>query len=576
MLDHFLQTIVAHMKSLKENSLFLRVISLCGVFVFAFICAEGQGCDCPKINTCGACNGGLISLTLKFNGSAASSVTASDQMGNVFSAIVNPGASFTFTGSLANQKFVGPNIEVRIGITLNATISSVCGTPVYIGDVFGSFTIVAGQSKNGGSLCCATVSMDNVKPVISNCPTNIIANLPSAACSTSVTWAVPTASDNCSVESFTSDHASGEIFPLGSTPVVYTAVDAYGNTSLCSFSVTVKDITKPVITGCPNNFTVSANSNCNSIATWTAPTATDNCTVSLTSTHNSGETFALGSTAVTYTATDGTGNVSTCIFNVIVVDNSSPIIEGCPSDIEATVDISSCNAVVSWTSPTASDNCSITFSSNHNPGEAFPIGTTEIKYTATDLKGNVTICTFNVIVSNPNEIVLTGCPDEITINANQNGEATVTWGEPEASQQCGTLTTKKSHEPGTVFSIGTTSVIYEFTDDTGSSATCMLKVNVLEPEALFAISKVVTPDGDGINDKWVLTNIENFVNNTVLVVDRWGNKIYAATQYDNENIVWNGTNKNGTKVPTGTYFYSIEIRLQDSVVRKNGYLEVIQ
>lgn len=565
------------MMGLKELSQFLKAITLYGMFTFVSFCAEGQNCDCPKITSCGACSGGLTSLTLKFNGAIASSVTVADQQGIVFSGTVNPGASFNFTGSVVNQKFVGSNIEVRIDAALNVVINTTCGSPVFVGSTFGSFTITAGQSKNGGAICCAPGAADAIPPAIANCPINIVAALPASGCSMVVNWTAPIASDNCSVESFTSTHAPGSTFPLGVTPVAYTATDAYGNTSTCSFTVTVNDNTKPVIIGCPNDVTVSASSACTAIATWTAPTASDNCTtVSITSNHNSGETFALGTTPVTYTATDGKGNVSTCTFNVIVDDVMNPVIAGCPSSIVVTANSTSCNATVSWIAPTASDNCSVTFTSNHNSGDVFNIGTTEVKYTATDQKGNVTMCTFNVQVRSPGSTSITGCPNSITVNAKQDGKIAVTWDEPQASLQCGTLTIRKSHEPGSLFAIGTTAVVYEFMDNTGTTATCTLNVTVLEPEALFAIGKVLTPDGDGINDTWTLANIENFKNNEVLVVDRWGTKVFDATGYDNEKVVWNGTNKNGTQVPTGTYFYTIEVRLPGSVIKKKGYLEVVQ
>ena len=64
------------------------------------------------------------------------------------------------------------------------------------------------------------------------------------------TWTAPTASDNCGVISFTSTHSSGATFPVGTTTVTYTAEDAAGHETICSFTVTVQDNTPPVITTC--------------------------------------------------------------------------------------------------------------------------------------------------------------------------------------------------------------------------------------------------------------------------------------------------------------------------------------
>ena len=56
------------------------------------------------------------------------------------------------------------------------------------------------------------------------------------------------------------------------------------------------------------------------IVTWTDPTATDNSgiTPTVTQTHQSGDSFNVGTTMVTYTFTDMAGNQATCTFSVSI------------------------------------------------------------------------------------------------------------------------------------------------------------------------------------------------------------------------------------------------------------------
>jgi ELWxxDGT repeat protein len=83
------------------------------------------------------------------------------------------------------------------------------------------------------------------------------------------------------------------------------------------------DILAPTIAGCPSNINLTTTA-ASSTATWTAPTATDNCgTPTLTSNFNSGVIFPIGSTTVTYTARDGANNTSTCNFVVTVTQSGS-------------------------------------------------------------------------------------------------------------------------------------------------------------------------------------------------------------------------------------------------------------
>jgi gliding motility-associated-like protein len=534
--------------------------------------ASAQVCDCPPPSACGPCQGGLTKLTLRLNNFFSYTVTVFDGGGQIFSGVVAPGGTFSFSGSQANEKFQGPNLSVRINGSPNANIGTGCGSDVDVGDRFGTFTVVAGESKNGGALCCHPSDVDDDAPDIDDCPSNRMVNLPANACTAAVSWTPPTADDDCTLASFESNFKPGDQFPVGTTAVVYTAKDKMGNTSTCRFNVTVADVTRPDIVNCPPTVNVSATSSCQAVVTWTPPTATDNCSATMTSTHNPGASFPLGTTKVTYTAKDARGNTATCTFDIHVKDDGKPDFTGCPADISV-VENDGCESTVTWKPPMVADACGgdVMVSSTHKPGEKFSVGSSStVVYTATDSRGNKATCSFTVNVTSGEGPVVKGCPEPMTVKSDEDGEAVVTWEEPEGSASCGRVTMKRSHAPGSTFMPGTTPVQYTFTDNAGRVATCAFDVIVLKPEIVVDISKAVTPDGDGIHDRWELTHIEKYKDNSVLIIDRWGNKIFETRGYDNERVFWDG------KVPTGTYFYTVEVRVKDTVWRQKGSLEVIQ
>ncbi|MGB1574147.1 MAG: HYR domain-containing protein, partial [Flavobacteriales bacterium] len=171
---------------------------------------------------------------------------------------------------------------------------------------------------------------DDEDPAISGTPADITQTNDAGNCSAEVAWTEPTAADNCAIATFTSSHSPGATFSVGATTVTYTATDIHGNSSSASFTVTVTDDEAPAIAGMPADMTLSNDAgDCSAIASWTAPTSSDNCGVtSFTSTHDSGDSFAVGSTTVTYTAMDAAGNTTTASFTVTVTDDEDPAISG--------------------------------------------------------------------------------------------------------------------------------------------------------------------------------------------------------------------------------------------------------
>jgi gliding motility-associated-like protein len=83
---------------------------------------------------------------------------------------------------------------------------------------------------------------------------------------------------------------------------------------------------------------------------------------------------------------------------------------------------------------------------------------------------------------------------------------------------------------------------------------------------------LITPNSDGDNDAWIIENIDesDFSENKVVILNRWGNEVWKAENYNNDNVVWTGISDKGQALPDGTYFYSVDTRS----LSFRGYVEL--
>src|SRR5690554_2617874 len=426
---------------------------------------------------------------------------------------------------------------------------------------FGTYTITVNYGEG-----CVVQDTLHVRPfyitppVITGCPTDITQSNDSGICGAEVTWTEPIATDECMLDSLVSNFSPGDIFPIGTTTVTYTAYDANLNTATCSFDVTVNDTEAPVIVDCPTDITVNNDlGSCDAVVTWTAPTFTDNCTgTTLTSTHEPGDVFPVGTTTVTYTATDGEGNTATCSFEVTVNDTEAPVFVDFPSDT-----IVVCyGEVVDLSGIVVEDNCSgATLTSTHEPGDVFPIGTTTVTYTATDASGNQTDTSLVVVVNDFPAIEVVNISENNCLGDNISLEAlfdsdlgSVDW--YFGQTYLGSDATLFVDKTGTYDNGIYTAVI---TDNNGCVASDSIHIHLVLCE--IVVSEVITPNGDGLNDYLVIEQLGAYPNTSIWIYNRWGAEVYHSDDYQND---WDGRseskfNVGGDKLPESTYYYLIEL-----------------
>ena len=83
------------------------------------------------------------------------------------------------------------------------------------------------------------------------------------------------------------------------------------------------------------------------------------------------------------------------------------------------------------------------------------------------------------------------------------------------------------------------------------------------------VAEAITPNGDGINDTWVIYNIENHPNHIIRVFSRWGEEIMYARNYQND---WDGNYVNRSNaLPGGSYYYQIDLE-GNGTVSQDGWI----
>jgi hypothetical protein len=262
--------------------------------------------------------------------------------------------------------------------------------------------------------------------------------------------------------------ASGSTFALGPTTVNCGATDQAGNTGSAAFDVDVVDTTPPALTP-PANVTAEATAVLTGVNIGSA-TATDFFPASMTNDAPAAG-FLLGTTLVTWTAADTSGNVATATQQVTVVDTTSPLLTA-PSDVTAEA-----NAVVSTVViGTAAASDLFLASVTNNAPAAFPLGTTVVLWTATDTSGNSGTAMQRVTVVDTTAPVL-AVPPDVTVTA-QGARTPVHLGAASATDIFGPVSLSNDAPPDG-FPAGTTVVRWTAIDANGNTTHASQRVSVV-------------------------------------------------------------------------------------------------
>jgi gliding motility-associated-like protein len=150
----------------------------------------------------------------------------------------------------------------------------------------------------------------------------------------------------------------------------------------------------------------------------------------------------------------------------------------------------------------------------------------------------------------------------LVVNFNMNGSSL------SSLYNYGIATSSSSN--GTIISSDTTNVGNNpDTDDDGNpnepgdnipTEFSPVKENPDEPES-FNIPQGFSPNGDGVNDVFVIRGISKYPNNKLTILNRWGNVVFEKDNYDN---TWDGKSTQGIRfggdeLPDGTYFYLFDL-----------------
>jgi hypothetical protein len=289
----------------------------------------------------------------------------------------------------------------------------------------------------------------------------------------------------------TCNPVSGTVFALDATSdVTCSTADSRGNSISDGFTVTVRDTTAPTLTGVTHKTGIEATS-ANGAAVTFAVTANDlvdgavgvTCAKGVTDTSagtpvTSGDTFPLGTTKVTCSATDSRTNTGSGSFNVTVVDTTAPELSTVTNKtgIEAT---SASGAVVTYTRPTATDAVGAgPVSCTPASGATFALDTTTVTCSAKDAANNVGTTSFTVTVVDTTAPTLS-LPASQEIKATGLDGAVANWNTPTASDLVdGSVSVSCSSASGALFPIGTTTVNCTATDAAKNTVQGSFLINV--------------------------------------------------------------------------------------------------
>jgi hypothetical protein len=432
-----------------------------------------------------------LSITVTGDGSHVLTCTIRDGAGNTTTAGTTVNLDATSPTVTPASAVVTAEASGASGTTVNYTVAATdllsgavvsCTPPSGSTFVLGNTLVTCTATDGAGNTSTATFNVmvkDTTAPVVTVAGSLSAEATSAAGAVVNFSASAVDAVDGALVASCVP--ASGSVFPVGSTTVTCTAIDGAGNTGSASFTVTVGDTTKPVLT-VPGPITAEATGSSGAAVTFSA-SATDIVSGSLAAAclPASGSTFAIGATTVTCSAIDGAGNTGSASFTVTVGDTTKPVVT-VPGPITAEATGSSGAAVTFSASATDIVSGSLAAACLPASGSTFAIGTTSVTCTATDANNNTGSASFTVTVGDTTKPVVT-VPGPITAEATGSAGAAVTFSASATDIVSGSLAASCAPASGSTFVIGTTSVTCSATDANNNSGSASFAVIVRDTTA---------------------------------------------------------------------------------------------
>ena len=312
--------------------------------------------------------------------------------------------------------------------------------------------------------------------------------------------------DNCGIVSKTVSNGIFTIENIGLNNVQVQSIDQSGNIATDNVVVDVLDNIPPFFTFVPNDTILSVDSSlCGAICFFQLAEADDNGSVVVSSDISSGSFFALGSTTITFTATDIANNQISTSFTITVVDDEQPAVTFVPDDIV----IAECFNPVLFDMPQAIDNCSdvtILQLSGIESNSIFPVGTTINEFAISDNNGNITYVSFNVTVLEQIYLIPISidplCQSDSAINL-------LALNEP-GFYFSGEHVSEGSFDP-TLAQEGVNTINFQYTDINGCISTGEFYISIFEspdqPNIIQSAATTLTATEGGLYYQWSLNNI---------------------------------------------------------------------
>jgi hypothetical protein len=420
------------------------------------------------------------------------------------------------------------NIGVRVNVTVSfasvnvgtATITSdnchdatVSGTrsdnaPLIAGYPLGVTTITWTALDASGNSATATQTVTvtpNVAPQLM-LPPNIVVNTDANACvATIASVGTPTVKDDLAGSTYTGERLDGQAlnapYPKGVTTIKWTATDADGASVSANQTVTVNDKEAPSLDAVSNVSVRQDRGVAHAAVSLSQPAITsDNChdaSVSVSRSDNAplSAVFPVGVTTVTWSATDGSGNVTRELQTVTVVGNVPPVVKA-PANISTNTDANVCVATVNLGTPTVTDDIDgWSVAGSRSDGQplnaAYPKGVTTVTWTATDYDYATASANQTVSVADKQKPEISA-PASLSV-PNDHGLATavVATGSPAVSDNCPQVSFTGSRSDGAglgaAYPVGVTTITWTATDASGNtaSATQTITVRDVDPPVLL-------------------------------------------------------------------------------------------